>query len=97
MFSELNATGDLSLLYSDNIINYYYSLIIINHCQYITTLGALCYYYHYACCAFSIVGPSTWNGLPLAVCLLSKNKENALCKLLKTDLYRSGWAVGASE
>src|SRR6218665_3221177 len=45
--------------------------------------------------AFSIVGPSTWNGLPLEIRLLSKNSESAFCRLLtKIDLYRRGW-VGA--
>ena len=47
--------------------------------------------------AFSIVGPSTWNGLPLEICLLPKNNESVFCRLLKTDLYRRGWARGASE
>jgi len=47
--------------------------------------------------AFSIVGPSTWNGLPLEIRLLPKNYESAFCRLLKTDLYRRGWAGGASE
>jgi len=45
--------------------------------------------------AFSIVGPSTWNGHPLEIRLLPKNNERALCRLLTTDLYRRGWAVGA--
>src|SRR6218665_2017632 len=47
--------------------------------------------------AFSIVGPSTWNGLPLEIRILPKNNESAFCRLLKTDLYRRGWAGGASE
>ena len=47
--------------------------------------------------AFSIVGPSTWNGLPLEIRILPKNNEIAFCRLLKTDLYRSGWAGGATE
>ena len=42
--------------------------------------------------AFSIVGPSTWNGLPLEIRILPKNNESAFCRLLKTDLYRRGWA-----
>ena len=41
--------------------------------------------------AFYIVGPSTWNGLPLEVCFLPKNNENVFCKLLKTDLLRCVW------
>ena len=47
--------------------------------------------------AFSIVGPSTWNGLPLEIRILPKSNESAFCRLLKTDLYRRGWAGGASE
>src|SRR6218665_2435017 len=43
--------------------------------------------------SFSIVGPSTWNGLPLEVCLLPKNNENEFCKMLKTNLFHRGWAV----
>jgi len=45
--------------------------------------------------AFSIVGPSMWNG----ICLLptSKSNESAFCRLLKTDLYRRGWAEGFSD
>ena len=42
--------------------------------------------------AFSVVGPSTWNGLPLEIRLLPKSNESAFCTLLKTDLYRRGWA-----
>src|SRR6218665_727632 len=38
--------------------------------------------------AFSVVGLSTWNGLPLEVCLLPKDNENAFHKLLKTCLFR---------
>ena len=34
--------------------------------------------------AFSIVGPSTWNGgLPLEIRLLPKNNESAFCRLLR--------------
>src|SRR6218665_3343937 len=47
--------------------------------------------------AFSIVGPSTWNGFPLEIRILPKNNESSFCRLLKTDLYRRGWAGGASE
>src|SRR6218665_2317327 len=47
--------------------------------------------------AFSIVGPSTWIGLPLKIRILPKNNESAFCRLLKTDLYRRGWAGGDSE
>ena len=47
--------------------------------------------------AFSIVGPSTWNGLPLDIRLLPNNNESVFYRLLKTDLYRRGSAGGASE
>src|SRR6218665_1165538 len=40
--------------------------------------------------AFSIVGPSTWNGLPLEIRILPKNNKSAFCRLLKTDLLL-GW------
>src|SRR6218665_1889704 len=46
--------------------------------------------------AFSIVGLSTWNGLPLEIRILPKNNESAFCRLFKTDLYCRGWAGGAS-
>src|SRR6218665_251458 len=35
--------------------------------------------------------------LPLEIRILPKNNESAFCRLLKTDLYRRGWAGGASE
>ena len=44
--------------------------------------------------ALSIVGPSTWNELPLEIRLLPKNNDSAMCRLLKTALYRRGWAGG---
>src|SRR6218665_1313815 len=44
--------------------------------------------------AFSIVGPSTWNGLPLEMRILPKSNESTFCRLLKTDLYRLGWTGG---
>ena len=47
--------------------------------------------------AFSIVGPSTWNGLLLEIRILPKDNESAFCRLLKNDLYRRGWPGGASE
>ena len=34
---------------------------------------------------------------PLEIRILPKNNESAFCRLLKTDLYRRGWAGGASE
>jgi len=47
--------------------------------------------------AFSIVGSSTWDELPFEIRLLPKNNKSAFCRLLNTDLYRRGWAGGASE
>ena len=47
--------------------------------------------------AFSIVVPSTWNGLLLEVRVLLENNESVFYRLLNTDLYRRGWAGGASE
>jgi len=47
--------------------------------------------------AFSIVGPSTWNGVPLEVRLLPKNNESVFYSLRKAYLYRLSWAGGASE
>jgi len=43
------------------------------------------------------LSPPTWNGLPLEIRILPKNNESAFCRLLNTDLYRRGWAGGASE
>jgi len=43
--------------------------------------------------AFSIVGSSTWNALPLEIHLLPKNNESVFCRLIKTDLYRRGCAL----
>ena len=47
--------------------------------------------------AFSIVGPFSWNGLPLEIRLLPKNNESAFCRSLKTYQYRRDWTGGASE
>src|SRR6218665_293528 len=48
--------------------------------------------------AFSIVGHSTWNGLPLEIRFLPKNHESAFLQVaFKTNSYRRGWAGGASE
>src|SRR6218665_2510286 len=43
--------------------------------------------------AFSIVGSSTWNALPLEIHLLPKNNESVFCMLIKTDLNRRGCAL----
>ena len=47
--------------------------------------------------AFSIVGPSTWNGLPLELRLLPRNNMAAFCQQLKSSLFSRGWAGSASE
>ena len=47
--------------------------------------------------AFSVVGPSTWNELPLEILIMPKINESAFCRLLKTGLYRCGWDGGTSE
>ena len=41
--------------------------------------------------------PLTHSPLPLEIRILPKNNESAFCRLLKTDLYRRGWAGGAFE
>src|SRR6218665_3023164 len=46
--------------------------------------------------AFSIVGSSNWNALPLEIhllILLPKNNESVFCRLIKTDLHRRGCAL----
>jgi hypothetical protein len=47
--------------------------------------------------AFSVVGPSTWNGLPLELRLLPRNDAPTFYKLLKSVLFSRGWAGSASE
>ena len=47
--------------------------------------------------AFSVVGPSIWNHLPLQIRLLPKNSSLMFYKLLKFSLYCRGWAGSASE
>src|SRR6218665_2124364 len=37
--------------------------------------------------AFSVIGPSTWNDLPLTLRLLPQNNMSSFCKLLKTFLF----------
>jgi len=45
--------------------------------------------------AFSVIGPSTWNELPLM--LRWQNNVSSFCKLLKTFLFGSSWTESASE
>ena len=47
--------------------------------------------------AFSVVGPSIWNGLPLELRLLPRNSSPAFYTSLKTILFSRGWAGSASE
>ena len=47
--------------------------------------------------AFSVVGPSTWNGLPLELRLMPRSNLPAYCRLLKSSLFSRGWAGSASE
>src|SRR6218665_3739605 len=47
--------------------------------------------------AFSVIGPSTWNELPLTLRLLPQNNMSSFCKLLKTFLFDYSWTESASE
>jgi len=47
--------------------------------------------------AFLVVGPSTWNGLPLELRLMPRSNLPAYCRLLKSFLFSRGWAGSASE
>jgi len=47
--------------------------------------------------AFSVVGPSIWNGLPLEIRLLPRDTSSTFYRLLKTYLYHRGWTGSASE
>src|SRR6218665_3904646 len=47
--------------------------------------------------AFSIVGPSVWNGLPSEICSLPRDLSSSFYKLLKTLLFGRAWAGSASE
>src|SRR6218665_2569348 len=47
--------------------------------------------------AFSVIGPSTWNELPLTLRLLPQNNMSSFCKLLKTFLFDCSWTENASE
>jgi len=38
--------------------------------------------------AFSVIGPSTWNELPLMLCLLPQNNVSSFCKLLSLAVAR---------
>src|SRR6218665_1285390 len=47
--------------------------------------------------AFSIVGPSVWNGLPSDLRSLPRDLSSSFYKLLKTLLFGRSWAGSASE
>jgi len=47
--------------------------------------------------AFSIVGPSIWNGLPSELRSLPRDLSNSFYKLIKTLLFGRAWAGSASE
>ena len=47
--------------------------------------------------AFSVVGPSVWNSLPLQMRLLPRVDSSVFYKLLKTFLFHRGWTGSASE
>src|SRR6218665_1689646 len=47
--------------------------------------------------AFSVIGPSTWNELPLTLRLLPQNNMPSFCKLLKAFLFDRSWTESASE
>ena len=47
--------------------------------------------------AFSIVGPSIWNGLPLDLRLMPRLNSPAFYKYLKSHFFSRGWAGSASE
>src|SRR6218665_3318570 len=47
--------------------------------------------------AFSIVGPSVWNGLPSELRSLPLDLSSSFYKLLKTLLFGRAWAWSASE
>src|SRR6218665_1887040 len=47
--------------------------------------------------AFSIVGPSIWNGLPSYLRSLPRDLSSSFYKLLKTLLFGRAWAGRASE
>src|SRR6218665_3500909 len=47
--------------------------------------------------AFSIVGPSVWNGLPSDLRSLPRDFSSSFYKLLKTLLFGRAWAGSASE
>ena len=46
--------------------------------------------------AFSIVGPSVWNGLPSKLCSLPQDLSSSFYKLLKTLLFGRARAGSAS-
>src|SRR6218665_1605212 len=47
--------------------------------------------------SFSVVGPTTWNGLPIDLRHLPNGACSQLHHLLKTVLFRLAWVGSASE
>src|SRR6218665_1271358 len=47
--------------------------------------------------AFSVIGPSIWNELPLTLRLLPQNNMSSFCKLLKIFLFDHSETESASE
>ena len=47
--------------------------------------------------SFSVAGPITWNGLPVALRLIPRGHSALFLKNLKTVLFSRGWAGSASE
>ena len=48
-------------------------------------------------CAFSVAGPTAWNGLPVALRLMPVTHSALFLSSLKTTLFDRGWAGSASE
>jgi|SRR6218665_111206 len=46
---------------------------------------------------FSVVGPTTWNGLPIDIRHLPNGARSQFQHLLKTVLFRLAWVGSASE
>ena len=47
--------------------------------------------------AFSVIGPYTWNKVPLTIRLLPQNNMSSFCNLFKTVLFDRSWTESASQ
>src|SRR5688572_26108968 len=47
--------------------------------------------------SFSVAGPTTWNGLPVALRLVPRGHTTTFFVNLKTVLFSRGWTGSASE